>query len=278
VYADASQLTESALREVLTRYNKDIYKRWREELIQHNLDTLNARILSYSPPSPLQPQSIPRIIHFIWIDKSDILGRNTYPLKYDRCIRSWSVRNPEYMIEFWNGFRIWNEIILPHFPEWIDTYLSIRTNIIRCDLARYLILFIKGGIYSDMDIYCRKSIRTLLQPSDRQFLYTYEPVEHGHHILIGLFGCVPHLPIIKQWIDILRTKSLQNLDSTHVMGAAGPTAFTQFLETHAVLVDPPVSTCNMIPFTKKQQLTQGCAIDDIFTYTLWNEGSGWGLV
>jgi hypothetical protein len=243
------------------------------QLIQDPRILESTTIHSTIPPTPMLEQAIPRTVHFIWIDPLAITEKTTYPLKYDRCVRSWTVRNPEYDVQFWNGHRIWNEVIVPYFPEWAAIYLGIRTHIVRCDLSRYLLLYLKGGVYSDMDIYCRKPIRTLIKP-DQQFVYTYEGHKFNNRRLIAnsIFACVPQLPMMEEWLDTLSTKSLPTLPRSAVLEVSGPIAWTTFLESQ--MLDDPTSTCNMLPISD-QTIVNGCEVDDIVTYTLWDEGSGW---
>lgn len=86
----------------------------------------------------------PHIIHQIWLQ-----GQDNIPEKYHKNIKE-SMKNQsswEYIL--WDDLKIIN--LLRMQKEWIDTYYKLEYLHHKVDFARYIILYIYGGAYIDMD-------------------------------------------------------------------------------------------------------------------------------
>ncbi|KAF2799743.1 glycosyltransferase family 32 protein [Melanomma pulvis-pyrius CBS 109.77] len=70
----------------------------------------------------------------------------------DSCIKN----NPGYEFEFMTDLSADTYVkdSFAHRPEIVETYLGLTIPILKADLLRYLLLFDKGGIWSDLDISC----------------------------------------------------------------------------------------------------------------------------
>lgn len=68
------------------------------------------------------------------------------------CLR----QNPSYKFEFMTdeSSDTWVQDNFAHRPEIIETYLSLSIPILKADILRYLLLFVEGGIWSDLDVSC----------------------------------------------------------------------------------------------------------------------------
>lgn len=105
---------------------------------------------------------IPKIIHFIWINFKNELDENPIiPEKYVINIENCKKINYDFEIKIWNGKECYL-LVQKYFPEKVDLYNSFKYPIQRCDMARLMILYIYGGIYSDIDRYSIKSYNILL--------------------------------------------------------------------------------------------------------------------
>jgi mannosyltransferase OCH1-like enzyme len=106
--------------------------------------------------------NFPKIIHFIWINFKNELDKNpTIPEKYLNNIENTKKLNPNYKIKIWNGYDCY-QLINKYFPNKLKLYLKFPYPIQRCDYIRFIILYIYGGIYSDMDRLSVKSYDTIL--------------------------------------------------------------------------------------------------------------------
>jgi mannosyltransferase OCH1-like enzyme len=107
--------------------------------------------------------NFPKIIHFIWVNFKNELDQNPIiPQKYLDNLKNVKKINSNYKIKIWNGYDC-NKFVRKYFPDKINIYWKLPYPIQRCDYIRFLILYIYGGIYSDMDRYSIKSYDTILE-------------------------------------------------------------------------------------------------------------------
>jgi inositol phosphorylceramide mannosyltransferase catalytic subunit len=126
---------------------------------------------------------IPRTLHMLW------LTPNAFPARFQAFRLSWVRNNPE-----WN-FILWRLSDLPYdrFPA-VCRDLLIKTNIrwiIKTDIARWLLLYLYGGVYSDTDMECIRPLDGLL---DAQAFAgrSYPPNGVGNAVV----GCEPRHPLM----------------------------------------------------------------------------------
>jgi len=75
---------------------------------------------------------------------------------------SWQEENPDWEYRYVSGEER-AEFVLKHFgEEWHKIYLSYTAGVLQADLWRYMCLYINGGVYSDLDILCKKPIESWL--------------------------------------------------------------------------------------------------------------------
>jgi alpha 1,6-mannosyltransferase len=71
----------------------------------------------------------------------------------DSCIR----QNPDYEYEFMTD-KLSEAWVAGHFaeehPELVQTYQNLTVPIIKADILRYLLLYVEGGVYNDLDVTC----------------------------------------------------------------------------------------------------------------------------
>jgi mannosyltransferase OCH1-like enzyme len=101
--------------------------------------------------------AIPKIVHFIWIGPNEIPHVDVFQL--------WHEKNPEYRLILWTDRA--RKLLLPYvelrdigelFPLKLAKEFSQSRNYAeQSDMLRLEILERYGGIYSDIDAYCRAS-------------------------------------------------------------------------------------------------------------------------
>ena len=107
--------------------------------------------------------NFPKIIHFIWVNFKNELDQNPIiPQKYLDNLENVKKINSNYKIKIWNGYDC-DKFVRKYFPDKINIYWNFPYPIQRCDYIRFLILYIYGGIYSDMDRFSVKSYDTILE-------------------------------------------------------------------------------------------------------------------
>jgi len=106
---------------------------------------------------------IPMIIHQIWFQ-----GRQDIPGKYQAFRQTWLQQGCPY--HFWEEESIKSILSSNDVPPlWKRTYDSFHTMIQKIDFAKYVILYLFGGIYLDMDIFAIRPLSDLdaiLQTND----------------------------------------------------------------------------------------------------------------
>ncbi|KAF2153585.1 glycosyltransferase family 32 protein [Myriangium duriaei CBS 260.36] len=173
--------------------------------------------------------------------------------------RTWTTKNPNYRYEVmtdWNS----DEYVALHFgplgfnrPDIVSVYQSLTAKIIKQDLLRYLIMYVEGGVYADIDV---EAIRPVTKWIPKRFneakidlvigIETDEPDFKDHPVLGSkamsfcqwTFMTKPQLPVmmrlienIMKWLHKLSIKqgkpiSELYLDFNEVLSGTGPSAFT----------------------------------------------------
>jgi hypothetical protein len=134
-------------------------------------------------------------------------------------------------------------------------YKTLRMTIIKADLLRYLVMYINGGTYADIDVEALKSIDAFISPQFKEQEKDIDMVvgveidqpHFYHHSILGrksesfvqwTFMCKPKLPVMLRLIDNIitwlnRVAYEQNvpvsdiqLDFDQVISGTGPSAFT----------------------------------------------------
>ena len=118
---------------------------------------------------------IPRILHQIWWQGEDDLlrrsktsygeemynqpdWRSTNFLKWSN---SWKRFHPRWQYRLWTETSI-NNMVRKHFPQFQSLFFAFDATIKKIDFARYLILFLYGGVYVDMDFEAFRPIDPLI--------------------------------------------------------------------------------------------------------------------
>lgn len=95
----------------------------------------------------------PKNIYQCWIQGKEKITNKSYI----ENVKNWKLLNPE-----WNHTVIDNEYIrnacAEYSPECIDTYDSFEIMHLKIDFGRYVVLYLNGGIYCDMDMYVIRSL------------------------------------------------------------------------------------------------------------------------
>lgn len=101
---------------------------------------------------------IPKIIHQIWFQGADFIPKHLVIYQ-----NSWKEKNQDYRYMFWDMNSI-KDLIKQANVVWItETYDNLPLMIQKIDFAKYIILYLIGGIYIDMDMKCLKPLSSLLE-------------------------------------------------------------------------------------------------------------------
>lgn len=236
----------------------------------------------------------------MWLDKQKDEGE--FPKKYEKYNEMFKTQNPEFQFISWN-MKMVKDLFgqYPQIQKYESVWLNLKKHISKCDFARFLILYLFGGIYVDLDFRCFKNLSPLLE---RDLLLTWEPEEHfddggNPRLFNGFIGSVPSHQFWIDWIEFI-IKSLEKTDD--VMETTGPTNFGKFMlqSEYNTKVDF-VDTCDIIPLIDfwygrifgGGKLAKKCVSRNggnayvneneyyktygNYTDTLWREGTMWGM-
>lgn len=175
-------------------------------------------------PSTLLPSSVgtsqgrfPRKIWQTWKHAPPSFSRE----ELERA-RTWTEKNPEWR---WEVLTDANELeyVERHFgphgfnrPDIVEFFRTVSITIIKADLLRYLVMYVEGGLYTDIDVEARKSIPEFIPKTFDEAeidmvigIETDEPKFKDHPMLGAVarnfcqwtFMCKPQLPFLIKLVD-----------------------------------------------------------------------------
>lgn len=114
-------------------------------------------------------------------------------------LKSWAFHNPELDIMFMDDDEC-SAFIKSNFAQSVyDMYTSLPLGVMRADFWRCAVVYINGGIYSDVDVICRASIAPLL--TDDIVLFREEHTDTN--VSNFFFAAEPKHPFFKNVIDVM---------------------------------------------------------------------------
>jgi mannosyltransferase OCH1-like enzyme len=219
-----------------------------------NADSFGGTNVELSYQSTLMTGGFPRKIWQTW--KVD-------PLVFDErdlaTARSWTSKNPDHRYEVLTDQ---NDLyyVETHFgpaginrPDIVYMYRSITAKIIKADLLRYLVMYVEGGVYTDIDVEALKPVNMFIphryneRDLDIVIGVEIDQPEFNNHTILGkksqsfcqwTFMCKPRLPVmmrlinnIMEWLsDVAKRQNVPvseiELDFDEVISGTGPSAFT----------------------------------------------------
>jgi glycosyltransferase involved in cell wall biosynthesis len=107
--------------------------------------------------STFETQKIPRKIHYVFLNKNEKM-----PEFFSYCVDISKELHPDWDINFYNEDDAL-QIVKQHFKELEDLYRSFPLDIQRANMFKILLMYLHGGFYMDLDVYCLKSLDPLLK-------------------------------------------------------------------------------------------------------------------
>jgi mannosyltransferase OCH1-like enzyme len=171
---------------------------------------------------------IPKIIHQIWTQ-----GCDRVPEKTRRYVDKWKdvAAKTNYQYMCWSDNSI-KDLLKTYDESLIDIYDSFTLPQQRSDFGRYLLLYIKGGFYLDMDIEPgHESLDTLL---DKNKIVTGSGGHSG--VTQSFIGAVPSQPMFKDLIEHIRKsyrrKWYECIDVIYVERTTGGKVYAAMIERY----------------------------------------------
>lgn len=225
--------------------------------------------------------AIPKIIHQVWLDSSNENETGIPKALYKKYSDNIKQLNPDFKYMFWNNTNI--KALLNHseIAKFRFAFDHLRTHIERCDFIRYVILYLYGGIYIDLDYICKHNLSELLNKVKTDIALTMDPIEHiqkeGGLITNSVMMSKPNHPF---WLYIMNHIAL-NLDKDRrVMYSTGPKMLYRIANEYGLKPDDFIDHCHVYPYTDDNlKLSIDCkdmdTEKDIYLYSNITEGTKW---
>eukprot|EP00439_Symbiodinium_sp_Y106_P047492 s709_g6.t1 len=196
--------------------------------------------LARSRQGHVGPAQIPCLIHQTW--KTHRLDN-----KSREWFATWSDKNPTCEHKLWNDTEV-AALVQSTSPDLIWPIWQGLLPVERADAFRYIVLWVHGGYYADIDVSCIVPISEMPFPNETDMIVGYET---GRHLTEGerdsvhfsrtdqfeqwFFASAPRNPVLLRCLELIRQKFGWRIESTEEL--TGPATFTdavhEFLLTHS---------------------------------------------
>ncbi|CAK7054174.1 MAG: hypothetical protein PARBB_02671 [Parabacteroides distasonis] len=170
--------------------------------------------------------AIPKIIHQVWEGRTE----PKMPTRLQILARTWREQNPDWEYHLWNGEEM-DELVEKHFPEYLSMYRSFPYNVQRWDTIRYMILYVYGGVYTDLDTECFRPMTPLLENVTIGFgeepPIPAKPIRIGNAFLVSEKGNPGWLTILN---EILTNTEEKESTIETVMHSTGPNMINRLFD------------------------------------------------
>jgi hypothetical protein len=148
-------------------------------------------------------KKIPSKIHFVFLNKDEEM-----PEAFKVCYERTKKFHPDWDIKMYNEDDA-NNILMEHFPSLIPIYNSYTHVVQKSDILRVILVYLYGGFYMDLDMYCLKSLDELCAHElvlGKEFLITEDELyrigaKHRMQIANYMFGSRARHPF---WLSFLK--------------------------------------------------------------------------
>lgn len=175
--------------------------------------------------------SIPKILHQTW--KTEAL-----PPEFSRFRETWRKSHPRWDLRLYDDAAC-RRLVVDDYPEMVDVYDALPTNIERADLFRYLVVHRFGGVYADLDMESYRSIEPLL--AGRLCLFGIEAIfgetlrrrlsyRYPYQVANCIFAAVPGHPFLRLLLDRIRPRLRGIFFDDSVEDTTGPRFLTRLFQ------------------------------------------------
>jgi hypothetical protein len=183
-------------------------------------DVIRRVLAAYQAPLKTEDSIFPRKIWQTWK-----VSPVQFQIRDLERARSWTTINPGYRYEVLTDDNDLRYVEM-HFgqgpgglnrPDIVNMYRSLNATIIKADLLRYLMMYIEGGVYADIDVEAMRPVDQDWIPShinegDVDLVISVEIDEptYANHTILGqksksfcqwTFMCKPRVPVLLRLVD-----------------------------------------------------------------------------
>lgn len=223
---------------------------------------------------------IQKTIHQIWgMCAAD--ADKPLPTNFAANVESWKRLNPQWHYKLWDRKSI--EALIATTP-WSKTFYAFPHWVQQCDFARYVIVYLFGGLYTDMDTVCRAPIDRYIHSYD-MVVGVEANVTESERLRFNLarrlqicqwtFAAKAKCPVLLRLIERICNDTSQSCypDKMRILNSTGPGVFSD-----AVLESPKDSNILLLPITAfgcGQMHSNSPEIDDVGCYAVHQFEGSW---
>jgi mannosyltransferase OCH1-like enzyme len=194
---------------------------------------------------------IPKVIHQIWYQ-----GEDDIPEKYKENIKTIKNNHKKWNYILWTDVKI--KSLLKN--QWLDLYNKYEFMHQKIDFAKYVILYIYGGIYLDMDASSIKPLDSLIENNDYELIISKINCNYLEAFLScyelnclnnGVIIASPNSEILKNVIDYcIKNYKCKYLNKILCINSTtGPQMFTKIINKYnknkVLILEPEIlEPCN----------------------------------
>lgn len=190
--------------------------------------------------------NIPKVIYQTY--KTDVAN---IPIHLYTAHLTWIEKNPDYTIIYMDDNQI-DTFIKTHFDEKVySVFKALPVGVMKADFFRYAVIYINGGIYTDMDTECKQPAHEWI-PNDVDAVIN---LENDDHLCQWTFAFSPKHPLLKHVIDTIVQQCLdKGIDTTHphyIHETTGPAIWTRAIKDYLIQTYGNHFTNNVTTYTAK---------------------------
>lgn len=171
---------------------------------------------------------IPRLIH-----QTAPMDPRLWPAVWSVCQQSVRSVFPDFQYRLWTDEDL-EAMVRESFPWFFPIYQRYPRAIYRADAGRYMILYLYGGIYIDMDMEVLRSFYERLATDRPSIVESPFPNVEAHQN--SLMASPPRHPF---WLEVLRDMaSMASVFHDHVLDATGPRMLDRVIEMYPDQIHP----------------------------------------
>jgi mannosyltransferase OCH1-like enzyme len=162
------------------------------------------------------------------------------PNQFRDWSQSWRDNHKDWKYKLWDDEGC-NKLIEKEYPWFLSTYNNYKFPIQRYDAVRYFILYHYGGLYVDMDIWCKKNTNRLFNYDTDCVLFDEYPINPLDNKIKLLTNSIMYSPPKSKFFRMV-TKSLETAykeekykeypETVQVLYTTGPMILTSLYERY----------------------------------------------
>jgi hypothetical protein len=124
------------------------------------------------------------------------------------CSETWKIFNPSFEYRYLDEIEL-DSFIVKHFgQDWLELLNSSPIKIMKIDTWKYMVLYIHGGVYADMDYICKAPFSSWSDKDQDMIIFKDDEfIEFSQSV----FASAPGNIILKKTIDSIK-QDLINID------------------------------------------------------------------